>query len=84
MTLSVGKNQPPGNLHVVGLDWCSHLGKQLAFSCQAEFLNTWSPAIVHLSLYQRKTQSTPKRNSDPGIPGDMSTTDSIIQNNMKK
>lgn len=69
MTLSVGKTQPPGNLHMAGLDWCNHLGKQLASSCQAEFLNTWSPSNCALkSIPKKKLSLHPRETLTQGYP----------------
>lgn len=58
ITLSVGENVAPGNTHMVGLNQCNHVGKQLAFSCTVEFSHTPKPQPLHASVYtqQKLTQ----------------------------
>lgn len=44
ITLHVGDNMTTGNLQVVRLNWCHHLGRQLALYYKAEFSHTISPS----------------------------------------
>lgn len=69
-----------------GLDWCSHLGKQLAFSCQTEFLDALSPSnCAPKSIPKKKLSLYPRETLTQGYQvtcTEVSTTDSIIHNNL--